>query len=500
MGVTVFGFKKKEKTANDTDNLKEAIEKIILSHQKNGEFAKIDENILQAQTVNNLISAANEEIAYQKFRLKTVNDAVNSGLWYMKINPDFSIEYAIWSEEFRKMTGFKDEKDFPNILESWSGRLHPEDVDSTLSAFNNCVRDLTGNTPYDVNYRFKLKNGTYKWFHASGNVVRDENGNPDEIIGVFADIDEKVKNKNELEFSMKKYSDIEKILGEGFWYLKIVDGDLTNPNNEYAFSDGMRRLLGYEDERDLPNTMEAFKNSLHPDEVDEIMKKTGYHAMDSSQVNPFYVDCRFRRKDGKYGWFRESMYVRRENGVPVLMVGVVNDISAKKSKKELAEKINEMMENLYASINEIVEAVNDTTSKTLEISNVQEDMINAANNTKEQTDRTLKMTELIMNISSQTNLLALNASIEAARAGEAGKGFAVVAEEVRKLASSSAESVNKIIEALSGMESASENIIQKITSINELIENQAASMQEINASIEEIRAMSANIENLSKEA
>lgn len=76
--------------------------------------------------------------------------------------------------------------------------------------------------------------------------------------------------------------------------------------------------------------------------------------------------------------------------------------------------------------------------------NVVREVASAMQTLNSRSEEVVKIVSLIDSIAFQTNILALNASVEAARAGEQGKGFAVVAQEVRSLATRSADASKQI--------------------------------------------------------
>lgn len=104
-----------------------------------------------------------------------------------------------------------------------------------------------------------------------------------------------------------------------------------------------------------------------------------------------------------------------------------------------------------------------------------------------------KITGVISDIADETNLLSLNASIEAARAGDAGKGFAVVATEIGKLAQTSSSSVHNIESLISEI-----NVLVKdvVSQADDSVDNIRSSGELVNGALKTFDLIFDNIDEV----
>ena len=373
------------------------------SDQQDLTLAQLNEARSREMELSQQVSDLSEQIASLQTRFDLVRMATSDGLWDMEINPDDPSNPDNpfwWSDQFRRMLGFTSEKDFPNILSSWSSRLHPDDKDRTLAAFGKHLADRSGRTPYDVKYRLAMRDRSYRWFRARGETIRAADGTPLRVAGSLTDITAAVQDDQLLNTMMVRFDLGREMLQEGLWDMEVVAGDPVNPKNAFWWSQQFRRLVGYETEAEFPDVLESWASKLHTEDLDRVVNAFTAHLTDRTGRTPYDVEYRLRCKDGSFRWFRARGQTKRAaDGTPLRVVGALADISLQKQEEENQRaqiENNTFMDGSLKTIGDIVGS--------------------------------------IQKVAHQTNLLALNASVEAARAGTAGRGFAVVADEMRVLA------------------------------------------------------------------
>ncbi|MCR5788560.1 MAG: PAS domain-containing protein [Lachnospiraceae bacterium] len=449
--------------------------------------------------INALAAKLMEYAKGETGKLNMVNEIINSGMWEMYFDEATAeINRVVWSDEFRRMIGYKDTSDFPNTLEAWTDKLHPEDKDMVLSEFGATLADKTGVKKYDVNYRLQNRSGEYRWYRAAGNLSRDSKGAPQIFIGIFIDITKQMEQSKQLEIETQRHDAIDSTLAEGSWSMNVVGRDPSNSNNAFWWSQQFRRLLGYKDESDFPNVLNSWSDKLHPEDKQAALDAFSKHVNDYSGNTPFDLEYRLKRKDGTYRWFRANgTTVRESDGTPIVVAGSILDITDSKKNKEIERNMRTSVNNLSQALTEMTKTVSDATRDMSSVADKQSEIVKSTDIINESVEASLKIIDIIQNIASQTNLLSLNASIEAARAGDAGKGFAVVAGEVGRLAITSRETSAEIASTLNHMSETIHLMVEKTMGINESIASQGAAMEEINANIEELSAMAETIRQIS---
>ena len=169
--------------------------------------------------------------------------------------------------------------------------------------------------------------------------------------------------------------------------------------------------------------------------------------------------------------------------------------STEMSRENLSNsyKMNETYEQSAMKLKTIVSDIDSLNENATEINKVISEL-----NTKATDIANAVVT--IDQIAFQTNILSLNAAVEAATAGEAGKGFAVVAQEVRNLASRSADAAKEITDVVKSIQESVTHTNDKFDimtkSINEISTDTESYSTNINGVIDESQKTFSGLEHI----
>ena len=190
-------------------------------------------------------------------RLKRSQNFANIGTWDWNI---LSNE-LIWSERMAPLLGYSE----PIVHASYNqflDHVYPEDKTALENAINACI---TGTASLDIEHRVCLVDGSIRWVHQKGNVIRDNSGRPIHVLGVTLDIDERIEAqaylndaRNEAETANQAKSD----------FLSNMSHELRTPMNAIL---GFSQLL-------LADANEPLSANQR-ESVDEIMH-AGNHLLE----------------------------------------------------------------------------------------------------------------------------------------------------------------------------------------------------------------------------
>uniref|UniRef100_B8DQS3 histidine kinase n=1 Tax=Nitratidesulfovibrio vulgaris (strain DSM 19637 / Miyazaki F) TaxID=883 RepID=B8DQS3_NITV9 len=140
---------------------------------------------IQSRRQTELALRASEE------RYALVVGGTSDGIW----DWDLTTNTVYFSPRWKSIIGYEDHE-IPNRPDEWKGRVHPDDLDAVLHAHDDY---LARRVPeFQVEYRMRHKDDSYRWILGRGAALWDVNGVPVRMAGAHTDITTRKEVEQEL--------------------------------------------------------------------------------------------------------------------------------------------------------------------------------------------------------------------------------------------------------------------------------------------------------------
>lgn len=255
-------------------------------------------------------------------RLRRSQEHANIGTW------DWNIVTGelSWSERIPALFGHRPgaiETTYENFLSC----VHPRDRQRVIDAVDAC---LGLDRPYDIEHRCVWPDGTVRWVHEHGRVIRDERGRPARMLGVVQDVTERKGLECELQRTRERLGEVQALARLGDWAFERTSGDAE-------WSDAMYAIYRRDRASFRPHAG-SFVELAHPPDAAGLER-----ALDAAR-NGGEADClhRIAAPSGERRWIRLRTRAQRdESGHVVRVVGTAHDVTDAMRREDCARLLRE---------------------------------------------------------------------------------------------------------------------------------------------------------------
>ncbi|HXE91702.1 MAG TPA: PAS domain S-box protein [Terriglobales bacterium] len=127
-------------------------------------------------------------------RLRLSAEAANVGLW----DWDLLTNQVVYSPQWKSQIGYA-EDEISDSFQEWETRVHPDDLEPTLQKVRAFLANPQGK--HEAEFRFRHKDGSYRWIYTQADVLRDTRGKPVRMLGCHLDITERKRAEQKMRDS-----------------------------------------------------------------------------------------------------------------------------------------------------------------------------------------------------------------------------------------------------------------------------------------------------------
>ncbi len=260
-------------------------------------------------------------------------------LYRLKVEGDKVIP-VMASENVNRMLGFAVQETMS--YDWWIGQLHPEDHDRAIASISETLGTGTSHTEY----RLRHKDGTYCWIEDNRRLIRDADGKPSELVGVWLDITERKQAQEELQASQKRLRDLIDGLGPSMFVGLMTPQGIMIECNRSALE-----AAGLKPEDVLGQPFEETHWWTYSPEVQQRLRETVARAAGGEASR---YDVQIRVAENHLVDVDFSLQpMRDESGKVVFLVPSASVISERKQAENDLRESNEKFHQLADNITDV---------------------------------------------------------------------------------------------------------------------------------------------------